>query len=264
MALCSGLSAAIMNPYSTEVMSAYHSYLALGGYDVGCKRYMEAFSRQQASDPTPDSTVTDLKVAIIKGMKNAAGDICRRMLDNTAPLDVVEGYIIPALDTVGEGYEKNTLYLPSLLMSAEAAGCAFEAIKRAYGKEMTAVKCRAVIATVKGDVHDIGKNIVKLVLENYGYEVIDLGKDVACDTILQTVIETKAPLLFLSALMTTTAPAMAEVIRAVKESMPSCKITVGGAVITAEYAASVGADFYAKDAMEAVRFAEEVYEASLR
>ena len=161
---------------------------------------------------------------------------------------------------MGEGFEKKTLFLPQLLMSAEAAGMAFEEIKKkglATGAPQTK-KCRIIIATVKGDIHDIGKNIVKLLLENYGYEVIDLGKDVTPEAIASAAAETGAPLVGLSALMTTTVPAMRETIALLRQTAPQTKVIVGGAVLTEDYAKEIGADYYGKDAMATVRIAEAI------
>jgi len=181
-------------------------------------------------------------------------------LTQELPLTIVNEEIIPALNMVGEGFEKKTVYLPQLLMSAEAAKAAFEVIKAAMTGDDTATAHTeaVVIATVYGDIHDIGKNIVRLLLENYGFRVIDLGKDVPVDTVVQTVKDTHAPLVGLSALMTTTVPAMEETIRRLRQEAPWCKVVVGGAVLTADYAAKIGADHYAKDAMETVRYAETV------
>ena len=176
------------------------------------------------------------------------------------PLEIVRQEIIPALDIVGRGFEDKTIYLPQLLMSAEAAKGAFEEIKTALSarKGETAAKCPFVIATVRGDIHDIGKNIVKLLLENYGFAVTDLGRDVPPETVVEAVQRLHAPLAGLSALMTTTVPAMEETIRLLRREAPWCKVVVGGAVLTQEYADRIGADKYAKDAMETVRYAEEI------
>ncbi|MBQ8004883.1 MAG: cobalamin-dependent protein, partial [Clostridia bacterium] len=174
-------------------------------------------------------------------------------------LSIVEKEIIPALDTVGKGYEEKRVYLPQLLMSAEAAKAAFEKIKsrvKTDSGEQKAGRGRIVIATVHGDIHDIGKNIVKLLLENYGFDVIDLGKDVPPEKIVQAALESGAPIVGLSALMTTTVPAMEKTIKLLRERAPGVKTVVGGAVLTKEYAEMIGADFYAKDAMATVRFAE--------
>ena len=186
------------------------------------------------------------------------------MLKDTDPLKIVNEQIIPALDIVGKGFENKTMYLPQLLMSAEAAQSAFEKIKAKMieSSAKTVSKGKIVIATVQGDIHDIGKNIVKLILENYGFEVFDLGKDVPPEKIVEEAIKQKAPIVGLSALMTTTVPAMAETIKQLKEHAPNVKTIVGGAVLTQEYADSIGADFYAKDAMETVRYSTEIVEKS--
>jgi len=207
---------------------------------------------------TEENYASQLQRAIVKGFSKQAGELTRELLQTRTPLDIVNGEIIPALDIVGAGFEKKTVYLPQLLMSAEAAKAAFESVKAAAVGERSANKGTFVLATVKGDIHDIGKNIVKLLLENYGFAVVDLGKDVAPQTIVDAVQETRAPLVGLSALMTTTVPAMEETVRALRKSAPWCKIVVGGAVLTKEYADIMGADKYAKDAMETVRFAEEI------
>ena len=190
-------------------------------------------------------------------MKERAAELTKKQLAEKAPLDIVNAEIIPALNIVGVGFEEKKVYLPQLLMSAEAAKSAFEVIKQQMaGKEKAAAKATFVIATVKGDIHDIGKNIVKLLLENYGFDVVDLGKDVPPEIVVEKVVELHAPFAGLSALMTTTVPAMEETIRLIKEKAPWCKTVVGGAVLTQEYADRIGADKYAKDAMEAVRYAE--------
>ena len=193
-------------------------------------------------------------------MKEQAAALTRELLKEREPLDVVNGEIIPALDSVGVGFEQKTVYLPQLLMSAEAAKAAFEEIKACMTESRAQNKCAFVIATVKGDIHDIGKNIVKLLLENYGFSVTDLGKDVAPETILEAVTNLHAPIVGLSALMTTTVPAMEETITLIKEHAPWCKTIVGGAVLNPEYAKAIGADMYAKDAMETVRYAESMNE----
>jgi 5-methyltetrahydrofolate--homocysteine methyltransferase len=183
------------------------------------------------------------------------------MLLETAPLDIVQREIIPALDIIGKGFEEKTVYLPELLISAEAAKSAFAEIKAFVTASggVSVKKCDFVLATVKGDVHDIGKNIVKLLLENYGFNVIDLGKDVPPEAVAEAAEKSGAPLVGLSALMTTTVPAMEETIKLLRERTPNAKIIVGGAVLTAEYAERIGADKYAADAMEAVRYAEAVF-----
>ena len=196
----------------------------------------------------------------MKGLKDQAAAATRSLLETVEPLEIVRQEIIPALDIVGKGFEDKTIYLPQLLMSAEAAKGAFEEIKTALSaqKGETAAKCPFVIATVQGDIHDIGKNIVKLLLENYGFAVTDLGRDVAPEAVVEAVQRLHAPLAGLSALMTTTVPAMEETIRQLRLGAPWCKVVVGGAVLTQEYADRIGADKYAKDAMETVRYAEEI------
>ncbi len=269
LAMSRGLSAAIMNPYSQEMMQAYYAFCALDAQDDNCGEYIEytqnLVPQTQVNIPAnTEKTVTeyksDLQKAIIKGLKEQARVITNELLRTTEPLKIVQEEIIPALDIVGTGFEKKTVYLPQLLMSAEAAKAAFEKIKDAVSGDGTASdKCTVIIATVKGDIHDIGKNIVKLLLENYGFNVIDLGRDVAPDTIADAVIATKAPIVGLSALMTTTVPAMEETIALLREKAPWCKVIVGGAVLTQEYADAIGADAYSKDAMETVRYAESVH-----
>ena len=264
LALSSGLSAAIMNPYSADMLKTYYAYKALNGLDENCADYIRfapSFMLEQTATTavakTEENYASQLQRAIVKGFSKQAGEWTRELLQTRTPLDIVNGEIIPALDIVGAGFEKKTVYLPQLLMSAEAAKAAFESVKAASVGERSANKGTFVLATVKGDIHDIGKNIVKLLLENYGFAVVDLGKDVAPQTIVDAVQETRAPLVGLSALMTTTVPAMEETVRALRKSAPWCKIVVGGAVLTKEYADIMGADKYAKDAMETVRFAEE-------
>ncbi len=259
LALGNGLSAAIMNPYSLEMMKAYKAFLVLSGNDENCASFIE-FANQQEPDskPAKKPDETDLKRAVVKGLKEQAANLTRELLNSRAPLEIVNEEIIPALDSVGIGFEKNEVYLPQLLMSAEAAKAAFEEIKKSLSADKAQNKCAFVIATVKGDIHDIGKNIVKLLLENYGFSVTDLGKDVAPETVLEAVTKLHAPLVGLSALMTTTVPAMEETIRLLKERAPWCKTIVGGAVLNEEYAEAIGADMYAKDAMEAVRYAETI------
>ena len=197
----------------------------------------------------------------IKGLKEEAEADTVKLLEKKDPLAVINEEIIPALDEVGKGYENKTTFLPQLLMSAEAAKQAFEAIKKAASNKGGVVKCDFVLATVRGDIHDIGKNIVRLLLENYGFNVIDLGKDVPPKKIADEVIKRHAPLCGLSALMTTTVPAMEETVALIKRLAPWCKTVVGGAVLTQEYAAKMGADKYAKDAMETVRYADAVFSA---
>ena len=258
-AMENGLSAAIMNPYSARMMEAYYSFNVVKGLDDNCMDFIN-FASQQEVQPTVklESSLT-LKEAIEKGLKEKSSEITTAMLGENAPLDIVNSHVIPALDDVGKRFEEKKLFLPQLLMSAEAAKASFEVIKAAMAADGNSVKKgNIVIATVHGDIHDIGKNIVKLLLENYGYNVIDLGKNVPPETVLNAVIENHAPLVGLSALMTTTVPAMEETVKLVKEKAPWCKTVVGGAVLTQDYADKIGADKYAADAMESVRYAETV------
>ena len=266
LALGNGLSAAIMNPYSVAMMKTYYAYRALAGLDPNCADYI---NYAQAM-PTPPATAaaeppraagetyaSELQRAIVKGLREPAAALTAELIRTVEPLLIVQNEIIPALDRVGVGFEKKTVYLPQLLMSAEAAKSAFEVIKENM-KGAAADRSAFVLATVKGDIHDIGKNIVKLILENYGFPVYDLGRDVAPEAIVEKTLELHAPIVGLSALMTTTVPAMEQTIKILREKAPFTKVIVGGAVLNPEYAASIGADFYAKDAMEAVRCAEAV------
>ncbi len=256
LALQSGLSAAIMNPYSSQMMSTYHSYRVLGGLDENAGEYIEKYSDSTPATPTESSILT-LKTAIIKGFKDKAAELTENLLKTQNALDIVNDDIIPALNTVGTAYEEKKAYLPSLLISAEAAKGAFEVIK-AFMPKGEATKGKVVIATVKGDIHDIGKNILTVLLENYGFSVIDLGKDVDSEIICNTVIKENAKLVGLSALMTTTVPAMEQTVKLLRERGADCRVMVGGAVVTQEYADKIGADKYAKDAMEGVRYAESI------
>ena len=262
-ALQNGLSAAIMNPFSEGMMKAYYAARVLMGTDENCADYLAFAARfeEQAGKTAPKTeTVGTLSDAVVKGLKDHAAALTLEKLKTEDGLTLVNEQIIPALDTVGRDYESGKAYLPQLLMSAEAAKAAFEQIKQHMQNESRqSAKCRFVIATVKGDIHDIGKNIVKLLLENYGFEVTDLGKDVPPETVVETVKRLHAPLAGLSALMTTTVPAMEETVQLLKREAPFCKTVVGGAVLTQEYANQIGADQYAKDAMETVRYAEKIW-----
>lgn len=264
LALENGLSAAIMNPYSAQMMQTYYTYRALKGMDENCAAYIaaaEQFAVTTTAAPTALKTKTEsrsaLQRAIAKGLQDEAAAITAELLKTVQPLEIVNTEIIPALDSVGKGFEKKTVYLPQLLMSAEAAKSAFEQIKTAMPTGQGNGPA-VVLATVKGDIHDIGKNIVRLLMENYGYTVVDLGRDVPPEAVVETVRKHNAKLVGLSALMTTTVPAMEDTVRLLHEKVPTCKVMVGGAVLTQEYADRIGADFYAKDAMEGVRYAETI------
>lgn len=265
LALENGLSAAIMNPYSGDMLKTYYTFNALKGYDENCQEYIDVADTfvfgqnvvQGKAEKSEDENT--LRYVIVKGLCENAAQITKELLKNEAPLSIVNEEIIPALDVVGKGFEEKNIYLPQLLMSAEAAKSAFEVIKT-FMKADAQIQLKAtfVLATVKGDIHDIGKNIVKLLLENYGYRVIDLGKDVEPKAVLNAVLSERAEFVGLSALMTTTVPSMEETVKLIKQNAPFCKTIVGGAVLTKDYAEKIGADKYAKDAMEAVRFAEQM------
>ncbi len=260
MALQNGLSCAIINPNSEVMMSAYRAFLALTGQDAQCLGYIEAYGAKEASVKTaPAVSVMPLKESIERGLCERAADASREALKTMKPLELVNQELIPALDVVGKGFEKGTVFLPQLLMSAEAAKAAFEVVKEAMKGEKQVSKGKIILATVKGDIHDIGKNIVKVLLENYGYDVLDLGKDVAPEVITDTAIREEVRLVGLSALMTTTVVSMEETIRQLHEKKPDTKIVVGGAVLTQEYADSIGADCYARDAMATVNYAGKVF-----
>ena len=279
MAMQNGLSAAIINPNSEAMMRAYYSFRALMNLDPQCSEYISVYSGQVAS--LGQSAVTgnggsasgsaagaagsqgtsDLHASIVKGLKDQAVQAARELLETQDALDVINSQIIPALDVVGKGFEKGTMFLPQLLMSAEAAKGAFEVIKEkmdASGQKQEK-KGTIILATVKGDIHDIGKNIVKVLLENYSYDVLDLGKDVPPETIVETAVEQHIELVGLSALMTTTVPSMEETIVQLRKAAPWAKVMVGGAVLTQEYADTMGADQYCRDAMASVNYAEQVF-----
>ncbi len=265
-ALENGLSAAIINPYSADMMKTYFAHRTLHGLDADCGDYI-AFCETLTDTPTANAAPTKaaadapttLQSAIRKGLRDAARELTRTLLQTVPPLSIINDEIIPALDEVGKGFENKTVFLPQLLMSAEAAQGAFELIRAADTAPRDNTDGMTVIlATVHGDIHDIGKNIVRLLLENYGFAVRDLGKDVPPEKIVTEAVRTGAPLVGLSALMTTTVPAMEETIRLLHEQAPSCRVVVGGAVLNPDYAARIHADAYAKDAMETVRFAEKI------
>lgn len=266
MALRCGLNAAIMNPHTKEMMDAYYSFCTLSNLDPMCANYIEYTSKNTASAPAKQTEAEKVAVdialrrCILKGLKEDAASFAEKMLEKTEPLTVISEAIIPALDEIGEAFELKKAFLPQLLMSAEAAKAAFDVIKAKLASSGKArkKKFKIILATVKGDIHDIGKNIVKVLLENYDFDVLDLGKDVAPELIAATAQAEQTPLVGLSALMTTTVPAMEETIRLLRREYPKCKIVVGGAVLTQEYADMIGADKYARDAMETVRYAESL------
>ena len=278
MAMYAGLDLAIMNPSSEEMMAAVYAYNVLTNRDKQSTKYIERFADRvpastalaQAAKAAPAASAAEAELtgpyaalmkAVEKGLKGDAAAHTRALLAEKQPLEVVDEALIPALDIVGAKYEKGTLFLPQLLQAASAAQSAFEEIKTAIAKkgEGSASKGRIVLATVKGDVHDIGKNIVKVILENYGFEVLDLGRDVPVETVVNTVREKDVHLVGLSALMTTTLKSMEETIAALHEAKLDCKIMVGGAVLTPEYAEKIGADWYAKDAKRSADIAKEFF-----
>lgn len=261
MAMQNGLTAGIINPSSEDMMRSYHSYCALMNYDTNCENYIAHYGNQEPAKTTvPAEQQIDLKTAIEKGLKEDAYQTTVALVKTKEPLEIINTYLIPALDTVGKGFEKGTVFLPQLLMSADAAKSSFAVLKEELEKNggEEKEKEKVILATVKGDIHDIGKNIVKVLLENYSFEVIDLGKDVAPECIVETVLEKEVKLVGLSALMTTTVVSMEETIRQLREKAPDCKVMVGGAVLNQEYADMIGADFYGKDAMQSVYYAQKI------
>ena len=280
MALGAGLSAGIVNPLAADMMTAYRAYRALTGKDRTCGEWIDSFkdwtadsrqplaaSRQspvagrQSETDSPDS----LSAAIRHGLKADAAAAARQELARgVVPIDIIDAEIVPALEIVGRGFESGSVFLPQLLMAAEAAGAAFDVVRAALPqRDGASVRGPIVVATVKGDIHDIGKNICRALLENYGFKVIDLGRDVPPERIVETARREKARLIGLSALMTTTVCFMEETVKLVHENLPDCKVTVGGAVLTADYAAKIGADHYSKDAMGLVRYAETMFPAKM-
>jgi 5-methyltetrahydrofolate--homocysteine methyltransferase len=269
MAMNNGLSAGIVNPSSEPMMSAYYSFNALIGEDDQCMEYISKASQagdKPATVPTAKASDLTLDEAIIKGLSESAHVATVKLLnENVDSLTIINEKLIPALDVVGKGFEEKKMFLPQLLMSADAAKASFEAIKEVLSKQgkSSESKGKIVIATVKGDIHDIGKNIVKTLLENYGFDMIDLGKDVDPEVILKTVLENNVKLVGLSALMTTTVVNMEATIKLLRENNVDCRVMVGGAVLTQEYADMIGADFYSKDAMGSVRYANDLYDKGL-
>ena len=287
MALQMGLSCAIMNPGNEDMMCAYRAFLALSDMDPQCMGYINAYANAQRTRVTPAGGKTGAAAAgggkagtdagtdgaagscgsfmslgpcIERGMGKSAADAVRLLLESGVPgLEIINKELIPALDRVGKGFEKGTIFLPQLLMSAEAAKAAFEVIKETIQGGEGESRGRIILATVKGDIHDIGKNIVKVMLENYGYDILDLGKDVAPETIVETALKENIALVGLSALMTTTVVSMEETIRLLREKKPDTRVVVGGAVMTQEYADAIGADCYAPDAMATVHYAEKIF-----
>lgn len=276
MAMEAGLNAAIINPNSEAMMRSFYSFNALMDRDPQCSRYIGIYSGQTpglgqtigknagataAGSVQGTSPEDELAASIERGLKDAAYQAVSVLLEKKEALDIINEQMIPALDRVGKGFEKGTIFLPQLLMSAEAAKAAFEVIKTRMDQsgQVQEKKGTVILATVKGDIHDIGKNIVKVLLENYGYDVVDLGRDVPPERIVEETIKGNVALVGLSALMTTTVPSMEETIRRLRESAPGARVMVGGAVLTKEYARTIGADMYCRDAMASVNYAESIF-----
>lgn len=274
MAMQNGLSCAIINPCNDHMMASHRAFCALMNKDPQCLGFINAYSEYKsdgtfggassgaAGTASAASSGTKLTLAesIERGVTGRAAEAMQEGIDaGTEPLELINNELIPALDKVGQGFEKGTTFLPQLLMSADAAKAAFEVVKRSMADKPRQVKGKVILATVKGDIHDIGKNIVKVMLENYGYDVIDLGKDVAPETIVDAAIKDDVKVVGLSALMTTTVVSMEETIKLLREKKPDTKVVVGGAVMTQEYADKICADAYAKDAMQTVRYCDGVF-----
>ena len=261
VALTAGLSCAIINPQSEAMMGTYHASLALNGLDTGCKNYVIRYAALPKTSAVP-LAVTDYTLydAVVKGLVQQSRQAAQKLVDaGSQPLAIINQYIVPALDYVGGRFEKKEFFLPQLLMSADAAKAGFEVIKAALPGKVDEAAAVIILATVKGDIHDIGKNIVKALLENYGYRVVDLGKDVPVETVVAAVQKYEAGLVGLSALMTTTVTAMEATIAALQKQKQPCKILVGGAVLTEEYAAQIKADAYAPNAIAAVNYANSLF-----
>lgn len=275
MAMQNGLSCAIINPNNDHMMASYRAFCALMDKDPQCLGFINAYAEYKsdgtfggassgiagtASSSSAETAKLSLAEAIERGVTGRAAEAMQEGISaGNEPLELINAELIPALDKVGKGFEKGTIFLPQLLMSADAAKAAFEVVKKSMEGKPRQVKGKVILATVKGDIHDIGKNIVKVMLENYGYDVIDLGKDVAPEIIVEAAIKDDVKVVGLSALMTTTVVSMEETIKLLREKKPDTKIVVGGAVMTQEYADQIGADAYSKDAMQTVRYCDEVF-----
>lgn len=262
-AMFCGLDMPIVNPNQAEIMDTIASFRALSGEDLNCEAYIQRFSSTEeiisASVSKADITIAS---AVMKGLKHETAELTRKALETMSEIDVINEKLIPALDEVGTAYEKGRIFLPQLINSANAACAGFDLIKERIVQQggENVSKGKILLATVEGDIHDIGKNIARVVLENYGYEVIDLGRDVSIEKIVETVLREDIRLVGLSALMTTTVDSMKRTIAALRENCHNCKIMVGGAVLTEEYAMEIGADFYAKDAKADVDIAKNVFQ----
>ncbi|MCD8147645.1 MAG: homocysteine S-methyltransferase family protein [Clostridiales bacterium] len=262
-AMYCGLDLPIVNPNQAQIMDTIAAYRVLSGEDTDSAAYIQRFANTAPSPavaPTAASAGMDIDTAIAKGLKDECARLTRELLQTKTELEIINELLIPALDRVGDRYEKGEIFLPQLINSANASCEAFEVIKTSIlnrgGSSVS--KGKIIVATVQGDIHDIGKNIVKVILENYGYQVIDLGRDVPVERVVEETIRQDVHLVGLSALMTTTVSSMSATIQALRDSGHPCKIWVGGAVLTPEYAAEIGADYYAKDAKQSVDIAKEV------
>jgi len=253
-----GLNCAIMNPFTASMMDAWYAFKALHGMDPACEGYI-AYADQAEPAKTAAPEAVTLHYAIVKGMKQEAAAAAALSLAKREPLEVINQEIIPALTEIGEAFEQKKAYLPQLLMSADAATAAFEQVKEKMPAAEESDKA-VILATVKGDIHDIGKNIVRVLLESYGFKVYDLGRDVEPEAIVEAASRRSCRLVGLSALMTTTVPAMEETVRLLHEADPAIRVMVGGAVLNPDYAEDIRADYYGKDAMEAVRIAKSFYQ----
>lgn len=272
MAISAGLSCAIINPGNEAMMRSFYAACALLGFDENCSAFIGRYrdykpgttaaapGSSSAAAPASPNGEMNLRESVIRGMTERAAHAAGEELMTRKGLDIINEDLIPALDEVGKGFENKTLFLPQLLMSADAAKAAFAVIRDSMKGAPQKIKAKVILATVKGDIHDIGKNIVKVMLENYGYDVIDLGRDVPPEVITETAVKENVPLVGLSALMTTTVVSMEETIRLLRKEKPDTKVVVGGAVMTKEYADSIGADAYAADAMETVRYADSLFD----
>ena len=260
MAMARGLDLPILNPNNKAMMDAVRASQVLLNYDAGCAGYVEAYAGQEAAPAPKSGEKRSLGEIVEKGLRQEARAAAKALLDSQQPLDIIQQQLIPALDRVGEQFEQGKLYLPQLMNAAETAQCAFEVLQEriAQSGQKQADAGRLIVATVQGDIHDIGKNIAKCILENYGYTVLDLGRDVPIEKVAETAAKEGVKLVGLSALMTTTLPSMAKTITAVHEKCPGCKVFGAGAVLTPEYAYEMGADYYVKDAKQAVDIAKEV------
>lgn len=257
-AMENGLNCAIMNPFSEGMMNAYYAFNALHNFDTACSKYI-AYADSIEDVKTVAVTDTSLKNSIVKGMSDMASKGAKLLLETEKPLDVINNHIIPALNEIGKAFEEKKAYLPQLLMSAEAATAAFDEVKKVLPINQAENGRKVILATVKGDIHDIGKNIVKVLLESYGFSVIDLGRDVEPEIVCKCAVENNCKLVGLSALMTTTVPAMEETIKQLHNLDKGITVAVGGAVLNEEYARMIRADFYGPDAMDMVRFSENYY-----